>query len=75
MLNSDEIPGMEVIAAQHGVDRSYISLILGLTMLAPDLTEAALKGNEPTDVSLRMLMANLPTEWDEQRQIPGVPRT
>jgi site-specific DNA recombinase len=66
MIDSGEVSGVEVIAAQYGVDRAYVSRILGLAMLAPDLTQAALKGNESGGLSLRKLAKPLPSRWDEQ---------
>ena len=68
MLDSDEVSGVEALARQHGVDRTYVSRILGLAMLAPDLAEAAVKGDEASGLSLRKLMArSLPGRWDQQR--------
>jgi hypothetical protein len=66
MIDSGEVPGVEAIATQHGVDRAYVSRILGLAMLAPDLTEAALNGDEPGGFSLRKLAKSLPVRWDQQ---------
>ena len=37
MIDSGEVPGVEAIAARYDVDRAYVSRILGLAMLAPDL--------------------------------------
>jgi hypothetical protein len=68
MLDDGEVPGVEAIAAQHNVDRAYVSRILGLAMLAPDLAEAALAGNEPEGLSLRKLARFLPPRWDDQRR-------
>lgn len=69
MLDSGKVPGVEAIAAQHGVDRTYVSRILGLAMLAPDLTQAVLKGDEPHGLSLAKLHRNLPAFWVEQRKL------
>ena len=55
MIDTGEVPGVEAIAAQYGVNRAYVSRILGLAMLAPDLTQAVLKGDEPACLSLRRL--------------------
>jgi len=68
MIDSGEVPGVEAIAAQHGVDRAYVSRILCLATLAPEIVDATLKGNEPSGMSVRKLMAGrLPVRWDEQR--------
>lgn len=68
-IDSGEVPGAEAIAARHGVNRAYVSRILGLAMLAPDLTQAALNGDEPGGLSLRRLAKRLPSGWDEQRTV------
>jgi hypothetical protein len=67
MIEPGEVPSLEAIAAHQGVDRAYVSRILGLAMLAPDLTQAALKGQEPAGLPLRKLATVLPMPWDEQR--------
>ena len=51
MIETGEVPGVEAIA-QHDVDRAYVSRILCLAMLAPDLTKAVMKGEEPGGLSL-----------------------
>ena len=42
-----------------------------LTSLAPDITEAILRGEEPDGLSLENLRKNLPVRWEEQRKICG----
>ena len=69
MIDSGETPGVEAIAAHHGVNRAYVSRILGLATLAPDLTQAALKSDEPGGFSLRKLAKSLPVRWDQQRTV------
>ncbi len=73
MLDSGQASGMEAIAAQHDVDRTYIARILNLATLAPDIVQAILTGTEPDGLSLRKLTAeHLPARWDEQRMALGV---
>ncbi len=73
MIDSGEVPGVEAVAAQEGVDRTYVSRILGLAMLAPDVVEAIAKGNEPSGLSMRKLMAGrIPSRWDQQRAALGL---
>jgi hypothetical protein len=68
MIDSGEVAGVEAIAAQHRMGRTYIARILGLATLAPETVEAVLKGNEPSGLSMRKLLAGpLPLRWDEQR--------
>ena len=41
--------------------------MLRLTSLAPDITEAILRGDEPAGLSLEKLRKNLPVRWEQQR--------
>jgi hypothetical protein len=73
MLDSGEVAGAEAIATQYGVDRTYVSRILGLATLAPEVVGAIAKGNEPSGLSLWKLTAGpLPVRWDEQRAALGL---
>ena len=44
------------------------------TLLAPDIIEAILMGEEPSGLSLTMLTKQLPTLWDKQWHVIGLPR-
>lgn len=46
---------------------SYVSRILQLTLLAPDIVEAILDGRHAPEMTLRGLMGALSVEWDRQR--------
>ena len=61
------------LAKNLGVDRSYVSRVLQLTLLAPDIVEAGLAGREPSGLSLAKLTQSLPVLWDEQRELFGFP--
>ncbi len=69
MIDTGEVPGVEAIAAKHNVDRAYVSRILGLTALAPDIIGAILAGNEPDGISLSRLHGEMPLCWQEQREM------
>jgi hypothetical protein len=68
MIDSGEVASIDAIAARCGLDRTYVSRILDLAVLAPDLTQAALKGKDAGGLSLRRLANHLPSRWDEQRR-------
>jgi hypothetical protein len=68
MIDTGEVPSVEAIATKYRMERTYIARILGLATLAPEIVEAALKGSEPSGMSVRKLLAGpLPIRWDEQR--------
>jgi hypothetical protein len=49
------------------VDFAYVSRLLQLTLLAPDIIESILNGRELSGLSLTKLGWRLPLSWPEQR--------
>jgi site-specific DNA recombinase len=56
------------IATETGHDERYVSRILPLAFLAPDLTEAILEGAQAPGVHLIDFLGKLPLEWAAQRE-------
>ena len=60
------------IAAQDKVKSSvYVSRIIRLSLLAPDIQEAILNRLHPNNLLLSELMSPFPIDWDEQRELFG----
>ena len=61
------------IAANEKVDERLVARTIRCTFLAPDITSAILKGQEPNDLSSQKLLRlpKLPAAWDEQRDLLG----
>ena len=60
------------IAEAERISKSYVSRLLRLALLAPDLVEAILGGWTDQRVMLERLDRPLPAGWEEQRNIsPG----
>ena len=57
------------LAEAVGTDHGYVRRLLNLTLLAPDIIEAILAGNEPSGLSLQRLTRGMPVGWDEQRRV------
>ena len=57
---------IDEIARAEGINDSYVSRILRLTLLAPDIVEAILDGRQPPALTLARLMKPFPAAWDEQ---------
>ena len=55
------------IAEAEKISKSYVSRILRLALLAPDLVEAILGGWADQRVMLERLERPLPVSWEEQR--------
>jgi site-specific DNA recombinase len=62
-----EIPNQRALAKQTGFDERYISRIIPLAFLAPDITEAILEGRQVPDLSLEKCAGDIPFEWSLQR--------
>jgi site-specific DNA recombinase len=72
LAGSDGVPFFE-LAKQEGVSPSYFTRLLRLSYLAPDITQAILKGRQPRDLTADKLLAHsrLPLTWHEQRTALG----
>ena len=73
MLESGQVASMKELAEQEKIDSSYMSRILRLTLLAPDIIRAILNGQQPESLTLADLMEPLPMLWSEQRERLGFP--
>ena len=64
---------MAEIASQEGVDKSYVSRVMTLAFLAPDIIESIIAGRQPADLSVERLTKriDLPLDWAQQRQLLG----
>ena len=72
MIDTGDVASLAELAERHDVDRSYVSRIINLAGLAPDIVQAILAGNEPNGLSLRKLMTEgIPVRWDQQREVLG----
>jgi hypothetical protein len=66
---------IEELAAAEKINSSYISRVLRLTLLAPEIVEAILGGRQPVEMTLARLMEPFPTTWNDQRSPRLCPTT
>ena len=66
LLESGRFATVSELAAAEKLDRSFVSHVLQLTLLAPDLVEAILDGKQPATLQLQPLMRGFPIEWEKQ---------
>jgi len=66
MLESGEVSCMKELARREGVDERYVSRMVNLTTLAPDIVAAILDVTLPPEVTLFELAAGTPVVWGEQ---------
>lgn len=71
ILDDGRIPSITALAKRLKVDRAYVSRLLHLTLLAPDIIEDILSSREPSGLSLARLNKAFPLEWEEQRRELG----
>lgn len=57
------------LAAAEKINSSYVSRLLRLTLLAPNIVEAILDGRQPDRMTLPGLMEPFPVGWAEHRTI------
>lgn len=67
-LESREFATIAELAEREGIAPSYMSRVLRLTLLAPDIVEAILNGKQGPEVTLARVLEAFPVEWIEQRQ-------
>ncbi len=69
MLEFGEARSLKEIAALEGIDSSYVSRMVNLTTLSPDIVAAILDESLPGHVTLFDLSSGTPLLWDEQRAV------
>jgi hypothetical protein len=70
-LESGQYATISELAAALKLDRSFLSHMLRLTLLAPELVEAILDGRQPLAMQLQPLVRGFPVEWERQQQGAG----
>ena len=66
MLQSGEARSLKEIATREGVDNSYVSRMVNLTTLAPDIVAAILDDALPNHITLFDLAVDPTALWEEQ---------
>ncbi len=64
-----------VLAEKERISPSYVSKLLRLNLVAPDIVKAIVEGKQPRDLMLQDLMKKvIPDLWQEQRELFGFSR-
>ena len=56
------------VAEAEKIGGSFVSRLLDLTLLAPDIQETILEGRQAKGIQLDELMGAMPEAWEEQRE-------
>ena len=73
MLESGRFATINELAAAEKINSSYVSRVLRVTLLAPDIVGAILDGRQPEGMTLPALMEPFPVVWERQWQKIGTP--
>ena len=68
MLESGEFANIAELAEREGIAPSYMTRVLRLTLLAPDIVEAIMDGKQEPEVTLRRLLEPFTQEWAKQSE-------
>ncbi|RAZ82380.1 hypothetical protein [Cereibacter johrii] len=66
LLESGEFATIAELAQREGIAPSYMTRVLRLTLLAPDIVEAILDGKKGPEVTLVRMFEPFPANWDSQ---------
>ena len=66
MLDEGICGNMVELAKFERVNRGYMSRVLRLTLLAPEIVEAILDGRQPEGLRLEDLLEGFPVDWGSQ---------
>ena len=67
-LETDVFNTVEEIAGAEKINTSYVSRILRMALLAPEIIEMIVDGRQPADLTIAKLTKLFPPEWKEQMQ-------
>jgi hypothetical protein len=73
MLDTGVHSTLEDLARAKGVAPSYVSRILRVTLLAPEIVEAILDGRQPAELQLDDLLEGFSVDWETQRTLGAGP--
>src|SRR6056297_4268287 len=66
MLESGDFATIAELAESEGIAPSYMTRVLRLTLLAPDIVEAILDGKQRPEVMLARVLVSFLAEWELQ---------
>jgi len=66
MLETGDFSTIEEIADAENINPSYVSRVLRMTLLAPEIVEAILAGRQPEGLTMARAMRPFPLAWRHQ---------
>ena len=69
MLESGEFATIGDLASKEGIAPSYMTRVMRMTLLAPEIVEAILDGTQGPELTLAGLLEPVALEWKQQNQL------
>lgn len=69
LLEKGSYTTIEELAAAERINPSYVSRVLRLTLLAPEIVDAILNGTASPDITMVRLFRTFPVDWTEQERV------
>jgi hypothetical protein len=66
LLETGDFATIEEIAEAENINPSYVSRVLRMTLLAPEIVEAIMSGRQPEGLTMARAMQPFPWEWKRQ---------
>ena len=66
LLETGDYATIEEIAEAENINPSYVSRVLRMTLLAPEIVETILAGKQPEGLTMARAMQPFPGEWSRQ---------
>ena len=66
LLETGHFATIEEIAEAENINPSYVSRVLRMTLLAPEIVEGILAGRQPEGLTMARAMKPFPAEWRRQ---------
>ena len=72
MIDTGEAANASELARRFKLEQGWVSEVLRMTRLAPDIIRAILEGRQPRQLNLHTMrgrQAEVPLDWDAQRKL------
>ena len=72
LLETGDFATIEEIADSESINPSYVSRLLRMPLLAPEIVEAILAGRQPDGLTMARAMKPFPLQWSSQTLAMGI---
>ena len=72
LIDEGKFSNVHELARAIGKDDAYVSRIIRLTLLSPEIIHAIIAGTLEKDIGIEQLKQAMPLMWDEQKKMFGM---